>query len=418
EIEIQENKRQFHESSENSSATVKERREFVSVGSGLPSKIILLVENEATETGKTGKGEERQGGGDSGVTNKNTKGEAKGHKAGDVPFSSGPQPRTQNCSAILFQPGQQPLPGSSAQQPLGAQMEQPQLTQLLGQLQSVPPAGTIQNLTSEQNMVATVQQQFPEIVHESTGQNQQFGGVQDPSQLTSEVQASQVVQTQGQLTPAVGQQQPYVPQVGMQPNISLISSVAIPVTGVVPISNVPANEISSETSSKYFNTRSQAAKVRTSRLNEEVTPHSPTENEEGASVTIQTSTETVTKNLSSKKIIRTNASVIHKPPSSWEDVYQSIREYRKTLIAPVDVMGCERLAEEPSEQITPQTSRFQSLIALMLSSQTKDQVTAAAIHDLRQKLPGGLTLKSVLQVDEDFLDQCISKVGFHRKKAK
>lgn len=54
----------------------------------------------------------------------------------------------------------------------------------------------------------------------------------------------------------------------------------------------------------------------------------------------------------------------------------------------------------------------------MLSSQTKDQVTAEAIQNLRKKLPGGLTLQSVLQVDEKFLDQCISKVGFHNKKAK
>jgi endonuclease-3 len=53
----------------------------------------------------------------------------------------------------------------------------------------------------------------------------------------------------------------------------------------------------------------------------------------------------------------------------------------------------------------------------MLSSQTKDHVTAAAVQNLRQKLPGGLNLNSVLQVNEKFLDQCISKVGFHHKKA-
>ncbi|CAG8841801.1 34406_t:CDS:2, partial [Racocetra persica] len=105
-------------------------------------------------------------------------------------------------------------------------------------------------------------------------------------------------------------------------------------------------------------------------------------------------------------------------PRSWEEVYQCIKDYRKTTVAPVDTMGCERLAEEPNDVITPQTSRFQSLIALMLSSQTKDQVTAAAMQNLRQQLTGGLNIESIMQVDEEFLDQCISKVGFHRRKAK
>jgi endonuclease III len=53
----------------------------------------------------------------------------------------------------------------------------------------------------------------------------------------------------------------------------------------------------------------------------------------------------------------------------------------------------------------------------MLSSQTKDHVNAAAIQNLRQVLPGGLNLDSVLQAEESLLDKCISKVGFHRKKA-
>ena len=53
----------------------------------------------------------------------------------------------------------------------------------------------------------------------------------------------------------------------------------------------------------------------------------------------------------------------------------------------------------------------------MLSSQTKDHVNAAAIQNLRQILPGGLNLDSILQAEEKLLDKCIFKVGFHRKKA-
>src|SRR4051812_15448345 len=60
----------------------------------------------------------------------------------------------------------------------------------------------------------------------------------------------------------------------------------------------------------------------------------------------------------------------------------------------------------------PQTFRWQTLVALMLSSQTKDQVTAAAIENLGKTLPGGLTIDSVLDCSEDVLSRCIDKVGF------
>ncbi|CAI2165843.1 7047_t:CDS:2 [Funneliformis geosporum] len=132
-----------------------------------------------------------------------------------------------------------------------------------------------------------------------------------------------------------------------------------------------------------------------------------------------TDTANLSNALPSKKLIdKLEKSLDKEPPVNWDIVYAAIKEFRQSIVAPVDTMGCERLADEPSDIITPQTSRFQSLVALMLSSQTKDQVTAAAIQNLRQKLPGGLNLDSILQAEEEFLDECISKVGFHRKKAK
>ncbi|RUP46499.1 putative DNA repair protein NTG1 [Jimgerdemannia flammicorona] len=115
-------------------------------------------------------------------------------------------------------------------------------------------------------------------------------------------------------------------------------------------------------------------------------------------------------------------------PVGWETTYDLIKRYRATTIAPVDTMGCERLAEA-GENVDPkvgetltsiyhatQTTRFQTLVSLMLSSQTKDQVTAAAIANLRARLPGGLTLKSVLECDANLLQSCICKVGFHSRK--
>lgn len=55
--------------------------------------------------------------------------------------------------------------------------------------------------------------------------------------------------------------------------------------------------------------------------------------------------------------------------------------------------------------------RYQVLLALMLSSQTKDQVTSAAMLRLRRR---GLTVDSVLQMDEETLGQIIYPVGFWR----
>lgn len=51
------------------------------------------------------------------------------------------------------------------------------------------------------------------------------------------------------------------------------------------------------------------------------------------------------------------------------------------------------------------------LLSLMLSSQTKDQVTAAAMQRLRAR---GLTVASVLQTDEHTLGTLIYPVGFWR----
>ncbi len=54
----------------------------------------------------------------------------------------------------------------------------------------------------------------------------------------------------------------------------------------------------------------------------------------------------------------------------------------------------------------------------MLSSQTKDPVTHEAVRRLRSSLPGGLSVESVLAVDEAELAQLLHPVGFYRNKAR
>lgn len=85
------------------------------------------------------------------------------------------------------------------------------------------------------------------------------------------------------------------------------------------------------------------------------------------------------------------------------------------VLAPVDTMGCENLAED---QRSPRDKRFQTLLALMLSSQTKDTVTAVAMRNMQDNMPGGLTLESILRIEPELLNSLISKVGFHNNKTK
>ncbi|KAA0155323.1 hypothetical protein FNF29_01698 [Cafeteria roenbergensis] len=79
--------------------------------------------------------------------------------------------------------------------------------------------------------------------------------------------------------------------------------------------------------------------------------------------------------------------------------------------APVDTMGCERLADPDAPAAV---QRFQVLVSLMLSSQTKDEVTYAAMGRLRAF---GCTPDRLAAVPEEALQKLIYPVGFYRKKA-
>src|SRR6202000_1583795 len=102
-------------------------------------------------------------------------------------------------------------------------------------------------------------------------------------------------------------------------------------------------------------------------------------------------------------------------PPNWEQVYNITAEMRKRVVAPVDTMGCESLAETHR---SPKDQRLQTLVSLMLSSQTKDTVTAVAMKNLQENLPGGLCLDTLLQVEPEELNRLIEKVGFHNNKTK
>ncbi|KAI8609882.1 DNA glycosylase [Chytriomyces sp. MP71] len=92
----------------------------------------------------------------------------------------------------------------------------------------------------------------------------------------------------------------------------------------------------------------------------------------------------------------------------------SVQDYRASHRAPVDDVGCSTLADADAE---PKVFRYQNLVALQLSSQTKDPINAAAMARLKEQLPTGLTPQSVLDVSEKRLQELLYGVSFHLKKA-
>ena len=101
-----------------------------------------------------------------------------------------------------------------------------------------------------------------------------------------------------------------------------------------------------------------------------------------------------------------------KPPQGWEEIYQLVEELRADRSAPVDSDGSEAL---PQTDLGPKVRRFQVLIALMLSSQTKDAVVGETMRALQQH---GLTVENISQTSPEQLNQLIGKVGFHNNKTK
>ncbi len=104
-------------------------------------------------------------------------------------------------------------------------------------------------------------------------------------------------------------------------------------------------------------------------------------------------------------------------PLNWRQVYYRIKEFRKTNLAPVDSMGCATLGRGSEKN-----KRFQTLVALMLSPQTRDEMTCAAIQRLRayemtlnQK---EFNVHTLIDIKVEELEKLVNCVGFYRVKAK
>lgn len=95
----------------------------------------------------------------------------------------------------------------------------------------------------------------------------------------------------------------------------------------------------------------------------------------------------------------------------YEEIWTTIQNYRRENEAPVDTMGCDVACDDRADK---KTQRYQLLVSLMLSSQTKDETNAKAMTKLKAH---GLTVENILRTSEADLNALIREVGFHNKKA-
>ncbi|KAF8787035.1 Endonuclease III-like protein 1 like protein [Argiope bruennichi] len=99
-------------------------------------------------------------------------------------------------------------------------------------------------------------------------------------------------------------------------------------------------------------------------------------------------------------------------PENWRVVLDNIQKMRKMYKAPVDSLGCE---ECPEKNVSPKVYRYQTLISVMLSSQTRDEVTFAATERL---IEHGLTMESILATPDEKIKDLIHPVGFCKSKVR
>ncbi|OQR72317.1 endonuclease III protein 1-like [Tropilaelaps mercedesae] len=103
---------------------------------------------------------------------------------------------------------------------------------------------------------------------------------------------------------------------------------------------------------------------------------------------------------------------LHWEPSKWMELLDGVRAMRAKKDAPVDTMGCHMCADPKAE---PKERRFQILISLLLSAQTKDEVNFAACGRLRDH---GFIPTKLKDTPEEDIARLIYPVGFYKTKAK
>ncbi|KAH8263603.1 hypothetical protein KR044_011345, partial [Drosophila immigrans] len=103
---------------------------------------------------------------------------------------------------------------------------------------------------------------------------------------------------------------------------------------------------------------------------------------------------------------------VDSPNAHWWQQLENVRLMRSERAAPVDTQGCHQCADKNADE---KTQRFHKLVALMLSSQTKDETTYEAMNRLKAR---SLTPISIQQINVADLEKLLHPVSFYKNKAK
>ncbi|CAD8175512.1 unnamed protein product [Paramecium octaurelia] len=103
-------------------------------------------------------------------------------------------------------------------------------------------------------------------------------------------------------------------------------------------------------------------------------------------------------------------SAIKQENSGTKNIYEIIKQMRLERNAPVDLVGPQKCFDKDKDI---ETQRFQILTSLMLSPQTKDDVTSKCANRLLE-----YTMNDIANMDEPELIKLIYEVNFNVTKAK
>ncbi|KAL0127202.1 hypothetical protein PUN28_005476 [Cardiocondyla obscurior] len=154
--------------------------------------------------------------------------------------------------------------------------------------------------------------------------------------------------------------------------------------------------------------------IKTEKIKTEVIETEKIKTDEIKTKTIKTEGIKTEKRVTENKNVETDSKSTEDKkrwmPFNWEVILKNIKEMRKDKTAPVDTMGCHKCADPNA---SPKVSRYQSLVALMLSSQTKDPVVYAAMQRLNTY---GCKPDIIAATPDDVLSKLIYPVGFYKRK--
>lgn len=83
---------------------------------------------------------------------------------------------------------------------------------------------------------------------------------------------------------------------------------------------------------------------------------------------------------------------------------------RKEMSAPVDTMGCDVFHDS---KVEPRICRFHSLVSLMLSSQTKDEVNFTVMTRLKKRFED-FSPEEVIECSEVEFEELLKPVSFYK----